>query len=270
MTPERVSGLILRWVRFYTRELPGATAQRRIEEISSDLSHQIQFEREKGVRESRIARNLLSRFARGMAADASWRGQQLAAAGNRKSLRRPVIGVLCVTGLLLLIPLLAMQFTGEVAWNLADFLVAGVLLGGTGLMLVSLIRLPNSTAYRLAMTVTLGTCLMLVWASLAVGIIGVDGDPADLMYAGVIGVGVVGATLARLRPAGMARTLLAMATSQLLIAGIALIAGKHHAPYSSAIEILAINGFFATLFLASASLFGLAAIRRSRGPDLGP
>ena len=40
--------------------------------------------------------------------------------------------VALVTALLLLIPLLAMRFTDEVAWSPTDFAVAGALLFGTG------------------------------------------------------------------------------------------------------------------------------------------
>ena len=79
------------------------------------------------------------------------------------------------------------------------------------------------------------------------------------MYAGVLAVGIIGAVLARFRPQGMARALVAMAIAQALVAVIALILGKHHASVSSALEILALNGFFAALFVASAWLFRQAA-----------
>src|SRR5919107_1465509 len=37
MTPERVTELVARWVRFYTRNLPAPVAERRIGEIDADL-----------------------------------------------------------------------------------------------------------------------------------------------------------------------------------------------------------------------------------------
>lgn len=46
---------------------------------------------------------------------------------------KAAIRIALATGFLLLLPLLAMQFTNEVVWDLADFIVAGVLLFGTGL-----------------------------------------------------------------------------------------------------------------------------------------
>jgi len=102
-----------------------------------------------------------------------------------------------------------------------------------------------------------GACI-LVWLSLGVGIIGSDGDPANLMYFGVLAVGIAGAIIARLQPRGMARALFAMACAQGVVAAIALIAGLG-LPWSGPAEILALNGFFIALFAGSAWLFRRAA-----------
>lgn len=112
----------------------------------------------------------------------------------------------------------------------------------------------NSSAYRCAVGAALAAALLLVWLSLGVGIIGQDGAPANLMYAGVLAVGITGAILARLRPLGMARTLIATALAQALVAAIALIGGLG-LPWSGPAEILLLNGFFIALFAASAWLF---------------
>ena len=61
--------------------------------------------------------------------------------------------------------------------------------------------------------------------NLAVGIIGTEDNPANLMYGGVLAVGIVGAIIARFQPHGMARALVATALAQALVAVIALIAG---------------------------------------------
>jgi hypothetical protein len=51
--------------------------------------------------------------------------------------------------------------------------------------------------------------------NLAVGIIGSEDNPANLMYGGVLAVGIIGAIIARFEPHGMARALVAttLATS---------------------------------------------------------
>jgi hypothetical protein len=114
--------------------------------------------------------------------------------------------------------------------------------------------LSNKTAYRLAIVASLVAIFMLIWFSLGVGIIGQDGDPANLMYFGVVAVGIIGAIITRLQPAGMARVLLAMAIIQVLIAAVAIFA-KLGLPWSGPMEILLLNGFFVVVFIGAAWLF---------------
>lgn len=116
----------------------------------------------------------------------------------------------------------------------------------------------NSTAYRSAIGVAIAAAFILAWLSLGVGIIGRDGDPANLMYFGVLAVGIIGALIARFRPRGMARALFATALAQALVTVIALIAGLG-LPWSGPAEILGLNGFFIALFVGSAWLFRRAA-----------
>ncbi len=113
----------------------------------------------------------------------------------------------------------------------------------------------NRTAYRAAIGVACGAAFILVWLIGAVGVIGAEGDSADLMYIGVLAVGFIGAIIARLQPRGMARALFATALAQALVVVIALILGKHHAEVSSVPEIVILNGFFVALFVGSAWLF---------------
>jgi hypothetical protein len=115
-----------------------------------------------------------------------------------------------------------------------------------------------STAYRLALSGTILGALLLVWLGVGVGIIGADGDPANRMYFGVIAVGVVGALVARLRPMGMARVLVAMALGQAAIGLVAIVGGLGR-PWSGPAELALLNGFFVAAFGASAWLFRRAA-----------
>jgi hypothetical protein len=78
VTPERMAKLVARWVWLYTRGLPAATAQRRADEIGADLHDHIAHERGRGTGDRRIALGVLSRMVRGLAADASWRGDKAA------------------------------------------------------------------------------------------------------------------------------------------------------------------------------------------------
>ncbi len=116
-------------------------------------------------------------------------------------------------------------------------------------------RTPNPvTAYRMAFGLALFSSFVLVWLGLGVGIIGADGDRANLLYGSVLLVGLAGAFIVRLRAAGMARTLIAMAFLQMVIAVIAVLAGWGM-PWSPPAEILILNAGFAAMFLGSAWLF---------------
>ena len=83
-----------------------------------------------------------------------------------------LIIIMLLVAFLLLIPLIAMLFTDEVSWTLFDFIVAGVLLLGTGLMCELVMRKVNKIRLRITLCVALLTMLLLIWAELAVGIFG--------------------------------------------------------------------------------------------------
>ncbi len=123
----------------------------------------------------------------------------------------------------------------------------------------------DKTAYRFATAVAVGAALMLAWLSLGVGIIGKDGDPANIMYFGVIGIGMIGALIARFRPHGMARALAAMALAQAAVGAFAMIARLGY-PWSGPLELFCLNAFFVATFVASAWLFRRAAQMRSAQP----
>lgn len=83
-----------------------------------------------------------------------------------------LIFILLLVVILLLIPLIAMVFTVEVNWTLADFLVASVLLLGTGLLCELVLRNITKKSNRIMICLLLLVLLFLVWAELAVGIFG--------------------------------------------------------------------------------------------------
>jgi hypothetical protein len=167
-----------------------------------------------------------------------------------------------LAALILLLPLLAMQFTTEVAWDFADFMIFGALLAGAGGAYELAMRVSGHRAYRVAIAVALAAAFILIWVNLAVGIIGDEGNPANLMYVGVLAVGIIGASITRGQPRGMARTLSAMAFAQALVPAIALLFLKI-APNSepAGLIILVSNVGFIILFVGSALLF-----RRASGP----
>ena len=120
----------------------------------------------------------------------------------------------------------------------------------------------GNTAYKSAVGLALATLFLLVWVNGAVGIIGNEGNQANLMYFGVIAVGIIGAFIARLEPRGMARALFVTALAQMLVPVIALMIWPPQITSWGAagvVGVFVLNAFFATLFLGSAWLFRKAA-----------
>ncbi|HSI19509.1 MAG TPA: hypothetical protein VK980_17200 [Sphingomonas sp.] len=156
---------------------------------------------------------------------------------------------------LLLLPLVAMQFTAEVKWTGSDFAVWGVMLGVACGTYELATRMTRNSAYRAAVAVAVVAAFLLVWINLAVGIIGAENNPANLMFAGVIAVAIAGGAMARFRAQGMARALVATALAQAMVAAIVLVRGLA----DEVTPIIVLTGLFVALWLGSAWLFGRAA-----------
>lgn len=74
-----------------------------------------------------------------------------------------------ITALVLLIPLIAMQFTEEVGWSPLDFIVMGILLLSTASLFVIVARkIPRSR--RVIAGVGFAIVFLYIWAELAVGV----------------------------------------------------------------------------------------------------
>lgn len=174
-----------------------------------------------------------------------------------------LIGIVLAITAILLVPLIAMQFTDEVDWTLFDFVVAGVLLAGTGLAYELGARMTGNSVYRAAVGVAVVTALILFWLNLAVGLIGSEDNPVNTMYFAVPLVGFFGALIARFRPNGMARALFATALAQALVPVIAMIIKKPAVNSTEAlmgvVGVLILNTYFVALFGLSAVLFRRAS-----------
>ena len=80
--------------------------------------------------------------------------------------------VVLVTAFILTIPLVAMQFSDEVDWKPYDFAIAGALLISTGITYDLVTRKLRKTTHRVVLSIVLAAALLLVWAELAVGVLG--------------------------------------------------------------------------------------------------
>ncbi|MCO6473553.1 MAG: hypothetical protein J5I57_07485 [Melioribacteraceae bacterium] len=180
---------------------------------------------------------------------------------DSKFLKSTII-VAVATILLLLIPLLAMQFSSGVDWSLFDFIVAGFLLFGTGLTYVLLTTKVKNGTYKAGIAFGLFAGLFLIWANLAVGIIGSEDNPVNIIYYGVIGIGILGAVISRFKSRGLSLTMFVIALILLLITAIVLIYAWTQSADFRTNELMAyigVHGLFIFLFSISGVLFRQAA-----------
>lgn len=159
---------------------------------------------------------------------------------------------------LLLLPLLAMQFTPEVNWTASDFIVWGVMLGTVGGLFELAVRLSPLPSYRMAFGLALLGAFLVVWANLAVGIVGSESNPANQLFFLALLLGMVGAGVARLKANGMAYAMYATAASLALAFVIAEMGPRDEIWVPASREALG-TAIFALVFVCSAMLFRRAA-----------
>lgn len=78
------------------------------------------------------------------------------------------IGLLILV--LLLIPLIVMQFTNEVNWTVFDFIIMGGLLSIIGFSCELMYRKITNPKIKISLIISLLILFLLIWAELAVGI----------------------------------------------------------------------------------------------------
>ena len=158
----------------------------------------------------------------------------------------------CGATFLLLLPAIAMEFTSEVNWGPEDFIVMGAMLvAAAGACELALWMSPD-WSYRLAFGLAIATAFLMVWSNLAVGIVGNERNPANLMYFGVLALLVVGTALVQARPGGMSKVLAIVALAFASASVFAWFFGMGSVPW---IPI----AIFVALWSASAVLFRRAA-----------
>ncbi|HET9509901.1 MAG TPA: hypothetical protein VFO80_02020 [Sphingomonas sp.] len=160
---------------------------------------------------------------------------------------------------LLALPFVAMQFTREVQWTASDFVVFGTMLAVACAAFDRLTRMGGGWPYRIGAATAVFAGFFLVWVNLAVGIIGSEDNPANLLYAVVIAVAVGGAVVSRARAKGMARSLALAAAAQVAIGALALTMGWGEGSRIYPRDIVGATLVVTTLWLAAAAAFAIAA-----------
>jgi hypothetical protein len=119
-----------------------------------------------------------------------------------------------------------------------------------------MLNIKTKLPYRVAFGVGLAGVLLLGWVSGAVGIIGSEDNPVNLMYWAIPAVLLIGSLISRFKPRGMAWTLSAAALVQLSVPVVALILSPEVSWGNvGVIGVFIFNSIFALLFAVSALLF---------------
>jgi hypothetical protein len=171
--------------------------------------------------------------------------------------KRLVRIIMVIIGLLL-IPLIAMQFTTEMEWSLDDFITMGVMLSIAGAMIEIGARMSHNMQYRIGLAIAVFAGFTLLWVNLAVGIIGSENTPANGLFLGVLAIGIIGAIASAFKARGMAVAALITASAQFLAPIIAFVIWKKTIEPGEGpgiAGIFALNFFWVLLWLISWRLF---------------
>ncbi len=155
--------------------------------------------------------------------------------------------------LLLLLPLVAMRFTNEVNWTMSDFLFAALLFGSVGIAIELVFRNSGSLAYRLGATIAVIASFLTIWVNGAVGMIGSEDNPYNLLFGGILLIALTGTILARFRATGMALAMVAAGVAQGAVSAFGFTADTRGATFGLA---------FMGLWLLSAALLRSSAGER--------
>lgn len=177
-----------------------------------------------------------------------------------------LIGWTLVAGLLVA-PAIAMQFTDEVGWTTSDFIFAGVVLIGAGAIAELAVRASGDWSYRIGAGLAVLAIVLLLWLNGAVGIIGSEDHPANLLYLGVILSAFVGAVVSRFRAGGLSLAMASAATLQAVIGVLAVWRGWGEGSENWPQLVIVLSIVFGLIWLSSAAFFRRAArADRAAGP----
>lgn len=168
-----------------------------------------------------------------------------------------------LVAVLLVTPAIAMRFTDEVLWTGSDFVFAGIILIGAGVSAELAVRASGDWTYRIGAGLAVLATVLLLWINAAVGIIGSEDHPANLLYLVVIAAAFLGAVASRFRAGGLSQSMVCAAALQTAIGILAVARGWGQGSDNWPWSVIVLGILLALIWLASASLFRRAAIASS-------
>ena len=160
-----------------------------------------------------------------------------------------------IVGWAIPVGLLTIPWLAGAPWTASDFIVAAAIFAIVGGTFELAVRASGDTSYRLGAAAAIGTAFLLVWINLAVGIIGSENNPLNLIFFGVILIALSGAIVARFRANAMARAMIVTAALQAAIGVGVFLAHAGGSEPPGAVGLLLLIEFLAMGWALSAALF---------------
>jgi hypothetical protein len=176
-------------------------------------------------------------------------------------MQQTVLRVALAALALLMVPLIASRLIDDWNWPPGTFVFVYLLFFGTGMAYALIARTMNAWTYKAAVALALVAGFVLGWSAMVH--MSETENPVNLVYFGILAVGAVGAGLARLKPAGMARAMFAMAAT-LAVAFLITQVLSSDTPAGPVWNVGAMHGGFVLIFAAAGLLFRHAGAQASK------
>jgi hypothetical protein len=167
-----------------------------------------------------------------------------------------------VAAALMAVALAAQLVTGGFGWSGFDFILVAVILAAGAALFDFIARRSPNFAYLAGAAAALAAGFGLFVVNGAVGLVGSEDEPINLLFGAVILVAIIGALRARGRRDRLAQAMVAAAITHVGVSIVAMLAVTDRAGAGIGAEIAGLS-MFAGLWLASAALFRMS--RRASG-----
>ncbi|GLR48542.1 hypothetical protein [Sphingomonas astaxanthinifaciens] len=137
-------------------------------------------------------------------------------------------------------------------WTASDFVLMALMLGALGGGIEYLFARSANPFARAGSAMLVIVCFLTIWVNLAVGMIGSEDNPYNLLFMGLVPAAIAGAVLVRFRPAGLAWIALGCGLVQAALA----LEGMAADPRGGRLSLL-----FVVFWLIAAGLFRAGARR---------
>jgi hypothetical protein len=170
----------------------------------------------------------------------------------------PAIG----STLFLIIPLTGMLMNAGVNWGFFDFIFAWVFIFSAGFTYKYIASKKSNAKYKAALGIAVFISLFIVWSNLAVGIIGSEDNPVNIIYFVMLFAVIIGGVTVKFQPKGLSILMFATAAAHGLIPFIAivLIGAENIEHFTSEMTTqIGIHLFIIMLWIISGLLFRFSA-----------